>query len=143
MTDKIIEEVFEISTNPRPAMKLLPSMHDGDFEKGVLLHAVYTNDDEYSLIYHYKFKGSKSDVKRNFKDELSYFIKEYEPEIAPHLNVVVKSHKGVKIGSYPVVGNKDYYVMVTLESLNEENLSAALNDLLQKIPKKKVIKIEA
>jgi hypothetical protein len=33
--------------------------------------------------------------------------------------------------------------MVTLESLNEENLSAALNDLLQKIPKKKVIKIEA
>ena len=80
MMDKIIEEVFEISSNPRPAMKLLPSMHDGDFEKGILLHAVYTNDDEYSLIYHYKFKGSKSDVKRNFKDELSYFIKEYEPK---------------------------------------------------------------
>lgn len=70
------------------------------------------------------------------------FLKEYEPEIAPHLNAVVKSHKGVKIGSYPVVGNKDYYVMVTLESLNEENLNSALNDLLQKIPKKKIIKIE-
>jgi len=70
------------------------------------------------------------------------FIKEYEPEIAPYLNVVVKSHKGVKIGSYPVLGNNDYYVMVTLESLDEENLDSALNDLLQKIPKKKVIRIE-
>jgi len=79
MIDKITEEVFEISTNPRSAMKLLPSMHDGDFEKGILLHAVYTKD-EYSLIYNYKIKGSKSDIKRNFKDELSYFIKEYEPK---------------------------------------------------------------
>jgi molybdenum cofactor synthesis domain-containing protein len=70
------------------------------------------------------------------------FLKEYEPEIAHHLNAVVKSHKGVKIGSYPVVGNKEYYVMVTLESLNNKNLSSALNDLLQKIPKRKVIKIE-
>ena len=70
------------------------------------------------------------------------FLKEYEPEIAPHLNVVVKSHKNVKIGSYPVVGNKEYYVMVTLESLDEKGLNSALNDLLQKIPKKKIIKVE-
>ena len=70
------------------------------------------------------------------------YIKEYEPEIAPHLNEIVKSHKNVKIGSYPVVGNKDYYVMVTLESLDEKNLNSALEDLVKKIPGKKVIKIE-
>jgi molybdenum cofactor synthesis domain-containing protein len=70
------------------------------------------------------------------------FIKEYEPEIAPHLNVVVKAHRDVKIGSYPVVGNKDYYVMITLESLDGKSLNSALNDLLRKIAKKKIIKIE-
>lgn len=78
MMDKIIEEVFEISAKPRSPMRLLPSMHDGDFEKGILLHTVYTNDDEY--VYHYKFKGSQSDIKRSFKDELAYFLKEYEPK---------------------------------------------------------------
>ncbi|MEW6162145.1 MAG: competence/damage-inducible protein A [Nitrospirota bacterium] len=70
------------------------------------------------------------------------YIKEYEPEIAPLLNTVVKIHRDVKIGSYPVVGNKDYYVMVTLESLDEKNLNSALEDLIRKIPKKKVIKVE-
>jgi molybdenum cofactor synthesis domain-containing protein len=70
------------------------------------------------------------------------YIKEYEPEIAPYLNEIVKSHKKVKIGSYPVVGNKDYYVMVTLESLDKKRLDSALEDLIQKISKKKVIKIE-
>jgi len=70
------------------------------------------------------------------------YIKEYEPEIAPLLNQIVRRHKNVKIGSYPVVGNKDYYLMVTLESMNEKNLNLALKDLIEKIPKKKVIKVE-
>jgi hypothetical protein len=42
-----------------------------------------------------------------------------------------------------VVGNKDYYVMVTLESLEEKNLNSAIEDLVKKIPRKKVIKIES
>jgi len=70
------------------------------------------------------------------------YVKEYEPAIAPRLNEIVKNHKDVKIGSYPVVGNKDYYVMVTLESLDGKNLNSALDDLLQKIPKKKIVKVE-
>ena len=70
------------------------------------------------------------------------YVKEYEPAIAPRLNEIVKNHKDVKIGSYPVVGNKDYYVMVTLESLDGKNLNSALDNLLQKIPKKKIVKVE-
>jgi molybdenum cofactor synthesis domain-containing protein len=70
------------------------------------------------------------------------YIKEYEPEIAPLLNQLVKRHKNVKIGSYPVVGNKDYYLMITLESMNIKSLNSALKDLMEKIPKKKVIKVE-
>ncbi|NWF53100.1 MAG: competence/damage-inducible protein A [Nitrospirae bacterium] len=70
------------------------------------------------------------------------YIKEYEPEIAPYLNQMVKRHKDVKIGSYPVVGNRDYYVMVTLESKDDKSLNLALNDILQKIPRRKVFKVE-
>jgi molybdopterin-biosynthesis enzyme MoeA-like protein len=70
------------------------------------------------------------------------YVKEYEPVIAPLLNEIVKKHKDVKIGSYPVVGNKDYYVMVTLESLDKKSLDLAFEDLLNKIPKKKVVRVE-
>lgn len=71
------------------------------------------------------------------------YINEYESEIAPFLNEIVKSHKGVKIGSYPVVGNKDYSVMVTLESLDEESLSSALENLINRLSKEKIIKMES
>ncbi|MGB9716262.1 MAG: competence/damage-inducible protein A [Thermodesulfovibrionales bacterium] len=71
------------------------------------------------------------------------YIKEYESQIAPHLNEMVKKHKNVKIGSYPVVGNKDYYVMVTVESKDQKSLELAFNDILHKIPKSKVFKIES
>jgi len=70
------------------------------------------------------------------------YVKEYEPAIAPLLNDIVKRHKDVKIGSYPVVGNKDYYVMVTLESMDDKNLNSAFEDFINKISKKKVVKVE-
>ena len=79
MIDKIVEDVFEMAANRRLAVTLLNAVPDRDFEKGIMLHAVYTNDDEKSLIYQYKFEGSKSDVRRSFKDELAFFLKEYEP----------------------------------------------------------------
>jgi len=78
--DMITEEVFEMAANPKLAVTLLNAVPDRDLEKGVLLHAVYTNDDAKSLIYHYKFQGQESDVKRNFKDELAFFLKEYKPK---------------------------------------------------------------
>jgi molybdenum cofactor synthesis domain-containing protein len=70
------------------------------------------------------------------------YIKEYEPELAPLLNEIVRVHKEVKIGCYPVVGNKDYYVMVTFESFDEKILNGALQNLLQKLSKEKIIKME-
>lgn len=70
------------------------------------------------------------------------YIRENEPEIAPILNAIVKSRRDVKIGSYPVVGNKDYYVMVTLESFNEESLNSALENLINRLSREKVIKVE-
>ena len=77
--DKITEEIFIMSSNRRLAVHLLGVVNEDDFEEATILHAVYTNDAR-DLICHHKFKGVESDVKRSFKDELSYFLKEYKPE---------------------------------------------------------------
>jgi molybdopterin-biosynthesis enzyme MoeA-like protein len=45
------------------------------------------------------------------------YLNESESEIAPVLNEIVRRYTNVKIGSYPVLDNKEYMVMVTLESL--------------------------
>ncbi len=70
------------------------------------------------------------------------YIKEYEHEVAPLLNSIVNKYEEVKIGSYPTVNSKDYSVMITLESLDENDLNSALEMFLNGVAKDKVFKIE-
>lgn len=70
------------------------------------------------------------------------YLNEAESRVAPVLNGIVERYKSVKIGSYPEIDNKDYSVMVTLESLNAEDLAAAFRDLLSRIPKEKIMRVE-
>ncbi|HSB52430.1 MAG TPA: competence/damage-inducible protein A [Dissulfurispiraceae bacterium] len=71
-----------------------------------------------------------------------YLNDEYESEIARTLNEIVKTHKDVKIGSYPVMGGKDYSVMVTFESLDEAHLDSAVSSLVRSLPPEKVVRVE-
>jgi molybdopterin-biosynthesis enzyme MoeA-like protein len=70
------------------------------------------------------------------------YINESESRIAPVLNETVKSYADVKIGSYPVLDNTDYSVMVTLESLDIAILNTALKTLLDRIPQEKLFRVE-
>lgn len=70
------------------------------------------------------------------------YVKESEARIAPLLNEIVRQFPHVKIGSYPVLENEDYSVMITLESLDAANLSSAYLNLLENIPKEKLFKAE-
>jgi len=70
------------------------------------------------------------------------YVKESESDIAPILKDILKRFDGIKIGSYPVMNMKDYTVILTLESLDENNLQAALNVLLEKVPGEKVFRVE-
>jgi len=70
------------------------------------------------------------------------FLNESESEVAPLLNDIVKRFKTVKIGSYPVLDNAEYSVMVTMESLDNISLEAASASLIQMISKEKLVKIE-
>jgi molybdopterin-biosynthesis enzyme MoeA-like protein len=70
------------------------------------------------------------------------YLNESESEIAPVLNEIVRRYTNVKIGSYPVLDNKEYMVMVTLESLDKTTLREAMKDLLNGVPDTKLMKIE-
>jgi FAD synthetase len=65
-----------------------------------------------------------------------------ESRIAPVLNEIVAHYENVKIGSYPVIENSDYSVMVTLESTDDADLGSALGDLLKRVPEGELIRVE-
>lgn len=70
------------------------------------------------------------------------YLNESESNVAPILNEVVKRYTNVKIGSYPVVDNREYSLMITLESLDNESLTGAFKNLLEKIMNEKLVKVE-
>jgi FAD synthetase len=69
------------------------------------------------------------------------YLKESESVLAPHLNEIVGLRKGVKVGSYPVINNQDYSVMVTLESTSEAELDSTVTLLLGKISGDKIVRV--
>jgi FAD synthetase len=80
-------------------------------------------------------------------DEPSIYLKkiyvdETESNMAPLLNEIVKKYEKVKIGSYPVLDNKEYTVMVTLESLDRESLVEAYKDLLGLLSPGRLVGVE-
>jgi molybdenum cofactor synthesis domain-containing protein len=82
------------------------------------------------------FNGPRIHIKK-------VYINESESRIAPVLNKIVKRYANVKIGSYPVLDNTDYSVMVTLESLDSTILDTALKNLLAGLPKEKIFRVTA
>jgi FAD synthetase len=70
------------------------------------------------------------------------YVNENESSIAVILNEILNNLTDIKIGSYPVVDNRDYQVMITLESLHKEPLELSVHMLLEKLPKNKIVRIE-
>jgi FAD synthetase len=70
------------------------------------------------------------------------FLNESEDVIAPLLNATVRRFLHVKIGSYPVMDNADYSVMVTFESQDEVSLGAAFENFLDSLPARKIVRVE-
>ena len=65
-----------------------------------------------------------------------------ESKVAPILNEVVKRYTNVKIGSYPIMENRDYSLMVTLESLDNISLNSAFENLLNSLTRESLIRVE-
>ncbi len=69
------------------------------------------------------------------------YLRANEADIAAILNSVVEKNDCVAFGSYPIIGNDDYQIIVTAESKIEADLTAALEELLQKLPVDIIVKV--
>jgi len=66
----------------------------------------------------------------------------HEADIAEILNKVVEEHKDVAFGSYPVLGEPDYRVIITAESRFHDHLNKSLDELLERLPEEIIVRIE-
>ena len=66
----------------------------------------------------------------------------HEAEIADILNKVVEEHKDVAFGSYPILGEPDYRVIITAESKYHDHLDKSLDELIDKLPQEIIVRIE-
>jgi molybdenum cofactor synthesis domain-containing protein len=91
-------------------------------------------------------KKKFSSIKERFRCSSFYlkrlFLNSDESDIAAILNAVVAGNKEVSFGSYPVVENPEYKIMITIESKSETPLHKAVEELLRKLPGEMVIRIE-
>ena len=91
-------------------------------------------------------KNKFSAIKEKFRSSTFYlrriFLKVHESDIADKLNRVVEENNDVMFGSYPIVGNDEYRVIVTAESKSEPLLEMAVKDFLNAMPEDLVVKVE-
>jgi FAD synthetase len=65
-----------------------------------------------------------------------------EGSLAPHLDAIVAAHPAIKIGSYPRFSETDFRVLVTLEGVGAEDVTAAFGELVARLGDK-VVRSEA
>ena len=70
------------------------------------------------------------------------YLKSNESDIAAILNTVVDKHDCVTFGSYPILGIPEYQIILTAESKLQSDLETALEELLAKLPKDILARVE-
>lgn len=71
-----------------------------------------------------------------------FFLDAKESDIAEALNAVVAESRDVSFGSYPILGNPEYKIIITAESKSEDALCSAAEKLLLRIPGDVIVRIE-
>ncbi len=71
-----------------------------------------------------------------------FFLNANESDIAAMLNEIVAENTDVSFGSYPVIGNPQYKIMVTAESKSETALDRASAGFLNVLPKDMIVRVE-
>ncbi len=85
-------------------------------------------------------------IKDRFRSTSFYlrriFLDAEESDIAAALNLVVEEKEDVAFGSYPVLGNPEYKIIVTAECKAESKLKEAVEELLRRLPGDKIVRVE-
>lgn len=70
------------------------------------------------------------------------YLTRRESEIAAVLNGVLLDFPQVLMGSYPRTGGEEFFVMITLESRDEDYLKRSLDELLARLPEGSIQRVE-
>lgn len=85
-------------------------------------------------------------IKERFRSSAFYlrrlFLNANESDIAEILNTVVAESKDVSFGSYPVLGNPEYRIIITAESKSEDAVNRSMDELIQRIPKNIIVRVQ-
>ena len=87
-----------------------------------------------------------SAIRERFRSPAFYlkrlFLNAREPDIAEILSKVVSGNQDVDFGSYPVLDQPEYRIIVTAESRSVELLVKAVDELLRELPKEVLVRVE-
>ena len=93
-------------------------------------------------IFRQKFEA----IKERFREQPFYlksvFVRIGEGTLADFLNDLLKVYPLLLLGSYPEFSHPEYKVKVTLESKDREYLDQALAELVARLPRDAVVKVE-
>ncbi len=81
-----------------------------------------------------QFRSTAYRVKR-------FYLDTREMDIAEILNRTAAEHSDVLFGSYPVLGNPEYKIIVTAESKSEHALKAAVDAFSHRLPPDVIVKV--
>ncbi len=93
-------------------------------------------------IFRQKFDAIKERFRERPFHLRSVFVRIGEGTLADFLNDLLKNHPLLLLGSYPEFSNPDYKVKVTLESKDREYLERALTELVARLPRDAVVRVE-
>ncbi len=85
-------------------------------------------------------------IKERFRSPVFYlkrlFLDAEEADIAAVLNVIVSRNREVSFGSYPILDNPQYRIIITAECRSENSLNKAMKELLDSLPSHVVIGVQ-
>jgi hypothetical protein len=90
-----------------------------------------------------KFALTRADLMRQPFYVAKVFVNDRETNIAGTLTALDNTHAQVDIGSYPILDNPSYQVVVTLESKDQYALSSCLSQLQYRLASSTIVKVEA
>lgn len=70
------------------------------------------------------------------------FLDAEEADIAAALNIVVSGNTDVSFGSYPVLDNPEYKIIITVECRSEDSLNKAVGELRDSLPGRIIVRVE-
>ena len=85
-------------------------------------------------------------IKERFRSSAFYlrrlFLNANESDIAEILNTIVAESRDVSFGSYPVLGNPEYQIIITAESKSEDAVSRSMDELIRRIPENIIARVQ-